>query len=141
MIGAAAYLPSLGERIAEVTGLGGTFVSTTFIALATTLPELVVSISALRIDAADLVFGNVLGSNLFNLAVLAINDLLYVKGPLFSEVAQSHVVSASAAMSMTAIAVIGLTYRASKKRLPIAWDSLAIRSVYALGAWTVLLMR
>lgn len=56
MIGAAAYLPSLGERIAEVTGLGGTFVSTTFIALATTLPELVVSISALRIDAADLVW-------------------------------------------------------------------------------------
>jgi cation:H+ antiporter len=100
-----------------------------------------VSISALRIDAADLVFGNLLGSNLFNLAVLAINDLLYVKGPLFSEVAQSHVVSASAAMSMTAIAVIGLTYPASKKQLPIAWDSLAILSVYGLGAWMVLLMR
>jgi cation:H+ antiporter len=133
VIGAAAYLPSLGERIAEVTGLGGTFVRTTFIALATTLPELVVSISALRIDAADLVFGNLLGSNLFNLAVLAIDDLLYFNGPLFSEVAQSHVVSASAAMSMTAIAVIGLTYRVSKKRLPIAWDSLAILSVTDLA--------
>jgi hypothetical protein len=36
-------------------------------------------------------------------------------------------------MSMTAIAVIGLTYRVSKKRLPIAWDSLAILSVTDLA--------
>ena len=140
VIGAAAYLPSLGERIAEATGLGGTFVGTTFIALTTTLPELVVSISALRIDAPDLIFGNLLGSNLFNLAILAIDDLLYVKGPLFSAVTQSHIVSANAAMAMTAIAVIGLTYRASKKRLPIAWDSLAILGVYGIGAWMLLPM-
>jgi cation:H+ antiporter len=141
VIGAAAYLPSLGERIAQETGLGGTFVGTTLIALTTTLPELVVSISALRIDAADLVFGNLLGSNLFNLAILAVDDLLYVKAPLFSYVTQSHIVSASAATAMTAIAVIGLTYRASRKRLPLAWDSLAIVGVYALGTWTVLVLR
>lgn len=141
VIAAAAYLPSLGERIAEATGLGGTFVGTTLIALTTTLPELVVSISALRIDAPDLVFGNLLGSNLFNLAILAIDDLLYTKAPILSHVTQSHIVSAGAAMAMTAIAVIGLTYRASRKRLPIAWDSLAIVGVYGLGAWVVLLMR
>lgn len=140
VIGAATYLPSLGERIAGATGLGGSFVGTTFIALTTTLPELVVSISAMRIDATDLVFGNLLGSNLFNLAILAIDDVLYVKGPLMSQVAQSHVVSANTAMAMTAIAVIGLTYRASKKRLPIAWDSLAILGVYGIGAWAVLLV-
>ena len=141
VIGAAAYLPSVGERIAEATGLGGSFVGMTFIALTTTLPELVVSISALKIDAADLVFGNLLGSNLFNLAILAIDDLLYFKNPLFSQVAHSHFVSANVAIAMTAIAVIGLTYRASKKQLPIAWDSLAILAVYAIGIWTVLLMQ
>jgi len=130
VIGAATYLPHLGDQIATATGLGGTFVGTTFIALTTTLPELIVSISALRIDAADLAFGNLLGSNLFNLAILAIDDLLYLEGPLLSDVAQSHVVSANAAMAMTAVAVIGLTYRASKKRFLFAWDSLAIVMVY-----------
>jgi cation:H+ antiporter len=141
VIGAATYLPYLGDQIAAVTGLGGTFVGTTLIALITTLPELVVSIAALRIDATDLVFGNLLGSNLFNLAILAVDDLLYIDGPLFSDVAQSHVISANAAMAMTAVAVIGLTYRASKKRFPIAWDSLAILGVYGLGVWTVFMMR
>lgn len=140
VIGAATYLPHLGDQIAAATGLGGTFVGTTLIALTTTLPELAVSISALRIDAADLVYGNLFGSNLFNLAILAIDDLLYLKGPLLSDVAQSHMVSANAAMAMTAVAVIGLTYRASKKRFLFAWDSLAIVMVYLYAVSTVYLL-
>jgi cation:H+ antiporter len=141
VIAAAIYLPYLGDRIATVTGLGGTFVGTTLIALTTTLPELAVSIAALRIGAADLVFGNLFGSNLFNLAILAVDDVLYVKGPLLSDVAQSHMVTANAAMAMTAVAVIGLTYRASKKRFLFAWDSLAILAIYGLGVATVFAMR
>lgn len=133
VIGAAAYLPHLGDQIAEATGLGKTFVGSIFVALTTSLPELVVSIAALRIDATDLIFGNLLGSNLFNMAILALDDLLYLKGPLLSHVSQAHVVTANAAMVMTAIAVIGLTYRVSTKRFFFAWDSLAIVATYALA--------
>ena len=50
-VGAAIYLPSLGDRIAEATGLGQTFVGNIFIALSTSLPELVVSIATLKIGA------------------------------------------------------------------------------------------
>jgi cation:H+ antiporter len=141
VIGAAVYLPHIGDRIATATGLGGTFVGTTFIALTTTLPELVVSVAALRIGATDLIFGNLFGSNLFNLAILAVDDLLYVKGPLLSSAAQSHVISANTAMAMTAVAVIGLTYRASRKRFLFAWDSLAILVLYTLGVGTVFSLR
>lgn len=141
VIAAAVYLPHVGDRIAEATGLGGTFVGTTFIALTTTLPELVVSISALRIGAADLIFGNLFGSNLFNLAILAVNDILYLKGPLLSHVSQIHGITANAAMAMTAAAVIGLTYRASRKRFLFAWDSLAIVAIYALGVGTMFSLR
>ena len=130
VIGAAVYLPSIGDQIAATTGLGRTFVGSIFIALTTTLPELVVSIAALRIDATDLVFGNLLGSNLFNLAILGLDDVFYTEGPILANVAGSHVISANAAVAMTAIAVVGLTYRASKKRFLFAWDSLAIVAVY-----------
>lgn len=44
VIAAATYLPSIGERIAESTGLGRTFVGTFFVAIATSLPEIVVSV-------------------------------------------------------------------------------------------------
>lgn len=140
VIGAAVYLPNLGDQIATATGLGNTFVGTTFLALTTTLPELVVSITALRIDAADLVYGNLFGSNLFNIAILALDDLLYVDGPLLAAATPGHLVTANAAMAMTAVAMIGLTYRVSKKRFLFAWDSLAIVSVYLYAVFTVYLL-
>jgi cation:H+ antiporter len=74
-----------------------------------------------------------LGSNLFNLAILALDDVLYVKGPLLADVSPAHLVTANAALVMTGIAVIGLTYRASRKYFFVAWDSLAILAVYMLG--------
>jgi cation:H+ antiporter len=140
VIAAATYLPSLGDQIAEATGLGRTFVGSFFIALTTTLPEVTVSVAALRMDAADLVFGNLLGSNLFNLAILALDDVLYFNGPLLADVALTHVVTANAAMAMTGIAVVGLTYRVSKKVFYFAWDSLAILAVYVLGVTMIYLL-
>jgi cation:H+ antiporter len=38
-----------------------------------------------------------------------------------------------AAMIMTAIAIVGLTYRSDSKRLFVAWDSVGIAVVYALA--------
>lgn len=141
VVGAATYLPHLADRIAIETGLGRTFVGTIFVALATSLPELVVSIAAVKIDATDLVFGNLLGSNLFNMAILGLDDLLYLKGPILADASPAHLVTANAAMAMTAIAVIGLTYRVSKKRLLFAWDSWAILAVYVFAVAVVYVMR
>jgi len=140
VIAAAVYLPSLGAQIATATGLGDTFIGTTLVAVTTTLPELVVSIAALRIDATDLMYGNLLGSNLFNMAILALDDLLYFKAPLLAVAAPGHIVTANAAMAMTAIAMIGLTYRVGKKRFLFAWDSLGIVLVYLYAVSIVYLM-
>jgi len=141
VVAAATYLPHLADQIAVATGLGRTFVGTIFVALATSLPELVVSIVAVRIDAADLMFGNLLGSNLFNLAILGLDDLLYVKGPILAHASPAHLATANAAMAMTAIAVIGLTYRVSKTRLWFGWDSWAMVAVYVFAVSVVYVMR
>ena len=130
IIGAAIYLPRLGEEIAARTGLGQTFVGSVFIALSTTLPELVVSVSALMIGATDMAVGNLFGSNVFNIFVLAIDDLFYTAGPLLAHVSRNHLVSSVSAMIALSIAVIGLTYRADRKPTFFAWDSLAILAVY-----------
>jgi cation:H+ antiporter len=141
VIAAAAYLPHLADEIAVVTGLGRTFVGGIFVAIVTTLRELVVSVAAVRIDATDLMFGNILGSNMFNVCILAFDDLLYVKGPLLAEAATAHLVMANAAMAMTAIAIIGLTYRVSKKRLLFAWDSWSILLAYLFAVSLVYCLR
>ena len=130
VIGAAVFLPGIGQGIAAQTGLGQSFVGNIFIAITTSLPEVVVCISALKIDAVDLAIGNLFGSNVFNIFILALDDLFFVPGPLLSFASNGQVFSALSAIAMTTVAVIGLTYRAEKKVLPMAWDSIAIVLIY-----------
>ncbi|HSE97070.1 MAG TPA: sodium:calcium antiporter, partial [Blastocatellia bacterium] len=133
VVAAATYLPHIGEQIAEMTGLGRTFVGSIFIALATSLPEMVVSVAALRIGAVDMVFGNLFGSNLFNIMIFALDDILYTRGPLISSISNTNIITANAAIVMTAIAVIGLVYKTNRKLFFLAWDSLGILVIYILA--------
>ena len=141
IIGAAIYLPHLGEEIAARTGLGQTFVGSVFIAVSTTLPELVVSVSALMIGAADMAVGNLFGSTVFNLFVLALDDIFYTAGPLLAHVSGSHLVTSVSAIIALSIAIIGLTYRADKKPVFFAWDSLAILAIYVFALSVLYTMR
>jgi cation:H+ antiporter len=141
IVGAATWLPHLGDRIAEMTGLGRTFVGSIFIALSTSLPELVVSLAALRLGAVDMVYGNILGSNLFNIGILALDDVAYTKGPLLAQITGSHLITASAAIVMTAMAVIGLIYRRGKKVFYLGGDSLGILLVYVFATWVLYALR
>lgn len=130
---AAIFLPKIGEGLAETTGLGQTFVGNIFIALSTSLPEVVVSVAAVRMGAVDLAIGNLFGSNIFNIFILALDDIFFLDGPLLSHANPNHIISSLSAVAMTAIAIIGLTYRAEKKRLFLAWDSVGILMVYVIN--------
>ena len=142
IIGAAAWLPFIGNRLAEETGLGRSFVGTVFIAMATTLPELVVSVSALKIGAADMAIANLFGSNMFNIFILAIDDIFYVKGALLSNVSTNHAVTGFMAVLMTGIAIAGLTYRLQRKAfLRLGWDAIAILLAYTVNIYLLYSLR
>jgi cation:H+ antiporter len=141
IVAAAIYLPHIGEEIAARTGLGQTVVGSVLIAFSTTLPELAVSISALMIGAADMAVGNLFGSIVFNIFVLGVDDLFFTLGRLLTYVSESHLVSSVSVVIALAIAVIGLIYRADKKPLFFAWDSLAILVVYVFALFFLYTMR
>ncbi|MBI4826582.1 MAG: sodium:calcium antiporter [Nitrospirae bacterium] len=130
---AAIFLPEIGEAIAETTGLGQTFVGNIFIAVSTSLPEVVVSIAAVKMGAINLAAGNLFGSNIFNILILGIDDLFFVKGPMLSFVNQNHAIPALSAIAMTAVAIIGLTYRAESKKLFLAWDSAGMVLIFMIN--------
>jgi cation:H+ antiporter len=133
LVTAAAYLPAAGEAVARASGLEASFVGNIFIAISTSLPEVVVSIAAARIGALDMAVGNLFGSNLFNIAVLGFDDVLYTRGSLLADVSPVHLVALAATLTMASIAVIGLTYRASRKRYRLSWDALGMLAVYAVA--------
>ena len=138
---AATYLPYVADQLATITGLGRTFVGSILVALSTSLPEIVVCKAALQMGAVDLAVGNVLGSNLFNLLILAIDDMFFLKGPLLSSVSATHAVTACAAITMTAVTMIALMYRSKKRILFFSWDSLGVFLVYAMAVLILFLKR
>lgn len=118
IVTAATYLPHVADEVAAITGLGRTFVGSFFVALSTSLPEVVVSREAIRMGTFDLAVGNLLGSNLFNIAILAIDDFVYPHGPILGRISANHALTATAAMTMTAVMIVALIYR-SKKKSPL----------------------
>jgi len=139
IFGAGIWLSFIGKEISEVTGLATGFVGTLFLALSTSLPEIAVTVSAIRMGAVNMGIGNVLGSNMFNIGiVLFVDDLFYVKGPLLSHISPDHIFTAFVAVLMTCVIILGLLYR--PRHWPRAWvsfDAAALVLLY-IGAFWVL---
>jgi cation:H+ antiporter len=108
IIGAGVMLARSGDRIADVTGLGGLLIGMVLVAAATSLPEIAVAISAVVVqDSPDLAIGNLLGSNMANMALLAIVDLLY-RGRVWQAVGSGHARTAAVAIALTAVATLAI---------------------------------
>jgi cation:H+ antiporter len=126
-----------GDVIAEKAGLSGNRIGLVLLASATSLPELVVTVAALRIGAPDMAIANLLGSNLFDMAIVAIDDLLYAQGPILSRVS-IHAVSAMSAVVMIGIVIVGLLSRPRMRVFrTVGWASLGTFTMYLLDAYVL----
>jgi len=106
---AGVFLTRYSDRIAELTKLGRLLVGSVFLAAATSLPEFFVDMSAVRTNMPNLAVGDLLGSSLFNLLILAIADLIHKDGNiLFSRASSQHALAASMCISVTAVAGTGI---------------------------------
>jgi cation:H+ antiporter len=134
LVAAPAFARS-AERIAVDTGLGTTFVGAWLVGFATSVPELVTSLTAVRMGAFDMAVGNLFGSNGFNMAIFFALDVAHRGGPLFAAVSEAHVITGVFAMVLTSIGLAALVYRAERRFAMIEPDSLAIVLGYVFGLW------
>jgi len=58
------------SKIAKIMGVSQRLISLTIVAIGTSLPELVTSIVATKKHEQDLVIGNIIGSNIFNICIV-----------------------------------------------------------------------
>ncbi len=133
IMAAALWLPWLAHELTLISGLDQTFVGTLFLATSTSLPEIAVSIAAVRTGAIDLAVGNLLGSNLFNIFILFIDDVVYLKGHLLKDASDMNLISVLSVILMSAVAIIGLTIKVKGKRFLLAYDALIIFLIYILN--------
>lgn len=133
-------LPIFGANIADKMLIGRGFMGTVFVAAATSLPELAVSLAALRQGSVNMAIANLLGSNLFNILILAIEDGLYFEGPLLNSASPIHSTTAMAAMVMSGVVIMGLLYRPTTRLFrTVGWASIALFTVYLLNTYVVYL--
>ena len=138
VIGAGIWLSFIGGEIAETYGWSSSFVGSLFLAISSSMPELVVSIAALRLGALDMAVADILGSNMFNIAIIFPVDLLYARAPILSLVSTAHLTTAVAMVVMGLLVIIGLRFRQKRKTfIVISWYGLALIGLYIIGAYAL----
>ncbi len=126
-------LVSSSAAIAEVTGLGTSFVGLTLVALVTSLPEVVTTISAVRAGAEDLAVGNLFGSNMFNMVIIGLMDFFYLPGRLFGIVDPTFILVGLLGLIMTGMGLVGNLARLERRLFFIEVDAGLILLIYFLG--------
>ncbi|HET8710823.1 MAG TPA: hypothetical protein VFM32_05575 [Spongiibacteraceae bacterium] len=140
VVAAGIWLPFIGTELADAMHWQKSFVGTMFIAGATSLPELSVTVAALRLRALDMAIASLLGSNLFDIVILAIDDLLYKQGPLLAHVSDMHAMTAMSAVIMNGMIIIGLLYRPQHRVMrAVGWVSIGLALVYLLNSYVMYL--
>lgn len=136
VLATALRLPFVGQELAVTMGWTESLVGTLFLTVVTCAPELAVTIAATRAGAIDLAIGNLLGSNLFNLLLLALDDFVYLEGPLLAHGSPVHASSVFTAVMMTGVAIVGLRFRPRTRLFyAVGWTSLALITLYALNVY------
>ena len=134
IIFAGRILTGSAKTIAEQTGIGTAWAGMLMLPLVTSLPELVTSLRAVLIDAPDLALGNIFGSNLFNLALLAVADLVHGRGALTARVNQGHILTASLVVVVVSIAALAMISRSTVQIGWVGLDTIVIALIYFAGS-------
>ncbi|MFV2063887.1 MAG: sodium:calcium antiporter [Chloroflexota bacterium] len=136
IVAAGVLLARSGDRISDKTGLGGLLIGMVLVAAATSLPEIAVAVSAVIEGSPDLAIGNLLGSNMANMALLAVVDLAY-RGRVWHRVGPGHARTAAVAIGLTSIAVLAIL---KPFELAIGWVGIESVIIFigfvSLIAWT-----
>ena len=81
---------------------------------------------------------DILGSNMFNIAIIAPVDLFYNKGPLLSAVSRTHPITAAVMVVMSLIVIVGLRFRQKRKTfIFISWYAVVLIGLYIIGTYAL----
>ncbi len=135
---ATYFLTRSASDIADITGIGGSFIGVLALAFVTSLPEVSTSIAALRQNAPDLAVSNLFGSNSFNILVLAIADLFYDGGSLFGRMDNGALIAGLFAILIMSLSFWMLLVKRPVRILSFTGPSMAlITALYGAGLFLV----
>lgn len=131
---AGIQLSKYVDVISLRTNLGGMFAGALLLGIATTLPELLTTISAVRSGVPDLAAGSLFGSNMFNMMLLAIMDLAHYKRHVSRMNAEKHALTGSLTVLMISLALFFIIAKITPQirlgNLVVGVDALVLMVTY-----------
>jgi len=135
---AGFFLAWSTDRVAEITGVSSSTLGILAVSVVTTMPELVSTIAAIRMGAADLGVSGLFGSCAFNVTILSFADLFYRDGVLINQIGPAHFVAGGVAVVLI-LASLALILGRDRIGNAIARVGLALMAViYIAGAIVVI---
>ncbi len=131
--GAGWFLMEAGKGIADHTGLSDTLVGGFFTAFATSSPELVTTVAAIRYGALTLAVSNIFGTNCFNMLVVAAADAGYAHDSIYHAMDPVQMIWGLVSILMTAILLLGMVRRETYGIGRIGFESALILVVYLVA--------
>jgi len=139
VVGFTGYLVAkTGIALSNKAGISQTVVGGIFTAIATSLPELVTSIAAVRQGALTLAVGGVIGGNCFDVLFLAFSDMAYRKGSIYAAITSRQLFLISLTILLTGILLLGLLRREKYGIGNIGFESFLIIVLYILAFGLIL---
>ena len=123
------------EGVLNQTDLTESVVGGLFLAIVTSLPELVTSIGAVRGGAVTLAVSGVVGGNFFDVLFVCAADLFYLPGSLFhaNGVGSEEVFVTTLAVMLNVVLLTGLLYRQKRGPGNIGFEGILMIVIYAAG--------
>jgi len=127
------WVAQSGMVIAEKSGISASFVGIALTAVVTSLPELIVSVSAVRQKALTLAVSNIVGGNSFDLLFISFSDLAFLEGSILHYVSHSEPFVLSLTLLLSGILLLGLLDREKQGLGKIGWESTLILALSLAG--------
>lgn len=139
---AGFVLATSGDAIAAKTGLGSTLVGFLLVGFATSLPEISSIVAAMRAGEYEMALGDIFGTNLFNVALIFLADLVYRGStPVLDLAGRFESFALMLGIALTGIYLLGLLERENKTILRMGYDSLAVILTFAGGVAVLYMIR
>ena len=126
-----------GIGIASHSGLSESFVGALFTAISTSMPELIVSIAAVRQGSLTMAVGNIVGGNTFEVLSVSFSDMAFSKGSIYHHITNEQTFIIALTLLMMMVMIFGLLYRQRYGPGKIGWESVTILLLF-LGGYLVL---
>ncbi len=138
IVAGGIWLSLLGDKMALPVKAGGfglrqSFVGTIFLALSTSLPELVVCLMSVRLGFLNMAVGNILGSNIFNLVIIFVADIGLRDASILHFASLSHLVTMAMVMILTCVVIISLIYRSERSYAALGIDAWVMLLIFIVG--------